>query len=51
MSLIPEHLVASFILALREEYYAKRFPQLTESEIADACFATKPESGACVLSE
>lgn len=36
----------AFIKALRTEYYNKRYPDLTEAELNDACFATKPENGA-----
>lgn len=34
------------IKALRENYYSKKFPNSTEEELNDACFATKPEAGA-----
>lgn len=46
VSLVPEPLVPSFIAALRQHYYANKFPNLSEQELADACFATKPEAGA-----
>jgi len=36
------------VKALREEYYAKRFPNLKEEELDAACFATKPGTGACI---
>ncbi|KAI5480405.1 galactokinase [Pseudohyphozyma bogoriensis] len=48
VSLVPEAQVDGFIKSLREGYYAKRFPNLTENELNDACFATKPEAGACI---
>lgn len=46
VSLVPEPNVPEFIRALRQGYYAKKFPDLTEEQLADACFATKPEAGA-----
>ena len=49
VSLVPEPLVPRFIKSLREGYYKKRFPHLTEDELDDVCFATKPEAGACVF--
>lgn len=49
MSLVPEPQVPAFIQALREGYYAKRFPTLTPDQLDDACFATKPEAGACIV--
>ncbi|GAA6029776.1 hypothetical protein JCM8097_001044 [Rhodosporidiobolus ruineniae] len=49
VSLVPEPQVPDFIKALREQYYAKRFPNLSEDELEDALFATKPESGASVF--
>ncbi|GAA5904892.1 hypothetical protein JCM5296_006136 [Sporobolomyces johnsonii] len=49
VSLVLEPDLERFIAALRSEYYAKRFPNLTEKELADACFATKPEAGACLF--
>lgn len=49
VSLVPEPLVNQFIKAIREGYYAKRFPNLTEEELQDVCFATKPESGAGIF--
>jgi len=47
--LIPEPSEKEFINKLKEEYYAKRFPNLTEEELSYAVFATKPESGACIF--
>ncbi|GAA5920326.1 hypothetical protein JCM1841_004535 [Sporobolomyces salmonicolor] len=49
VSLVLEPDLERFIAALRSEYYAKRFPNLTGKELADACFATKPEAGACLF--
>lgn len=46
VSLVREPDVPKFLEAVRAEYYAKRFPDLTEAELNDACFATKPENGA-----
>ena len=36
------------IQALRSQYYAKHFPNLSEEELQEAIFATKPEEGACL---
>lgn len=49
VSLIPEDLVPKFIEAVREQYYKKKFPHLTEEELGDVCFATKPERGALLF--
>lgn len=46
---MPEPEVASFIKALKEGYYAKKFPNLTPEELEDVIFATKPEAGAGVF--
>lgn len=46
---MPEPLVKTFIEALREGYYKKRFPELTDDELDDVCFATKPERGALLF--
>ncbi|GAA5894924.1 hypothetical protein JCM6882_008246 [Rhodosporidiobolus microsporus] len=49
VSLVREPDVPNFIKTLRAEYYNKRFPNLSEKELDDAMFATKPEAGALVL--
>lgn len=41
--------VPKFLDALREGYYMKHFPDMSEKEFKDACFATKPELGACMF--
>ncbi|KAK4055739.1 galactokinase [Microbotryomycetes sp. JL201] len=46
VSLVPEPKVKDFIQAIRQGYFAKKFPDLTEEQMEDACFATKPEAGA-----
>jgi galactokinase len=38
-----------FLEALHEQYYKKHFPNITDKEFKDACFATKPELGACMF--
>lgn len=48
VSLVPEDKVEGFIKAVREGYYKKNFPDLSEEELDDVCFATKPEMGAGV---
>lgn len=47
--LVPESSSTSFIAAIKAGYFAKRFPNLTEAELNDVCFATKPERGACLF--
>ncbi|GAA6023075.1 hypothetical protein JCM10207_007711 [Rhodosporidiobolus poonsookiae] len=51
VSLVREPDVPAFLKALRSEYYAKRFPNLSDKELDDALFATKPELGACVFEQ
>ncbi|GAA5986428.1 hypothetical protein JCM11641_000996 [Rhodosporidiobolus odoratus] len=51
VSLVKEPDVPKFIEALKKEYYNKRFPNLTEGELNDAVFATKPEAGACCFEQ
>ncbi|PWY98565.1 Galactokinase [Testicularia cyperi] len=46
--LVPKPKVETFISALRSKYYAKRFPDLDQSQLEDACFDTQPAGGACV---
>ncbi|KAJ9477935.1 Galactokinase [Pseudozyma hubeiensis] len=48
--LVPKKNVEVFISAMRTQYYAKRFEGkgLSEDELNDACFDTKPAGGACV---
>lgn len=49
VSLVREPDVPRFIDALKAEYYDKRFPDLSEQELADAVLATKPEQGALLF--
>ncbi|GAA5825741.1 hypothetical protein JCM10212_004006, partial [Sporobolomyces blumeae] len=49
VSLVLEPDVPRFIEALRTQYYAKHFPDMSDKELEDACFATKPERGACLF--
>ncbi|BGP38973.1 galactokinase [Rhodotorula kratochvilovae] len=51
VSLVREPDVERFIAALKEGYYAKRYPNLSEQELADAVFPTKSEAGACVFQQ
>lgn len=46
--LVLEDRQSELIQALRKEYYAKHFPDLSEQELQEAIFATKPEEGACL---
>jgi galactokinase len=34
--------------ALRESYYARRYPHLAPADLEVACFATRAERGACM---
>jgi len=49
VSLVLEPDVPRFMEALKTQYYNKHYPNLTEKELEDACFATKPEMGACMF--
>ena len=49
VSLVLEPDVPRFMEALKTQYYNKHHPNLTEKELEDACFATKPEMGACMF--
>ncbi|BGO90631.1 hypothetical protein NBRC10512_000195 [Rhodotorula toruloides] len=49
VSLVREPDVPRFIDALKSDYYNKRFPNLSEQELADAVLATKPEQGALLF--
>lgn len=46
--LVAEDQEQALIEAFKREYYAKRFPNLSDSELQAAVFATKPEEGACL---
>ncbi|EST07909.1 Galactokinase galactose-binding domain protein [Kalmanozyma brasiliensis GHG001] len=46
--LVPKPKVEVFISAMRSQYYAKKFPELTKEQLEDACFDTQPAGGACV---
>lgn len=48
MHLVLEDRQEELMQALRKEYYAKHFPKLSEEELQEAIFATKPEEGACL---
>ncbi|EFP81724.1 galactokinase [Puccinia graminis f. sp. tritici CRL 75-36-700-3] len=41
--------ISKIIEALKSKYYCIKFPNLSTQELADACFATKPEGGACLF--
>ncbi|OZJ04094.1 hypothetical protein BZG36_03398 [Bifiguratus adelaidae] len=47
--LVAEDNVDSFIKEVKEKYYRKRFPDLSEAQLADAILATKPGSGSAVF--
>ncbi len=46
--LVPKPKVEVFISAMRTQYYAKKFPELSKAQLEDACFDTQPAGGACV---
>ncbi|CDS82431.1 related to GAL1-galactokinase [Sporisorium scitamineum] len=46
--LVPKPKVEVFISAMRTQYYGKKFPELSEAQLEDACFDTQPAGGACV---
>ncbi|TKY87377.1 hypothetical protein EX895_004054 [Sporisorium graminicola] len=46
--LVPKPKVEVFISAMRTQYYAKKFPELSNAQLEDACFDTQPAGGACV---
>ncbi|KAJ2722888.1 galactokinase [Coemansia sp. Benny D115] len=45
--MVPGDKVDAVTKALAEEYYAKKYPQLTGEQLSDALFATAPGCGAC----
>ncbi|GAA6008827.1 hypothetical protein JCM11491_003797 [Sporobolomyces phaffii] len=49
VSLVLEPDVPKFLQALHDQYYRKHFPDMSDKEFHDACFATKPELGACMF--
>ncbi|CAD6584398.1 MAG: galactokinase [Cyphobasidiales sp. Tagirdzhanova-0007] len=46
--LVPQKLERMLIEALKKEYYATNFPNLSNQELQEAVFATRPEEGACL---
>lgn len=44
--LVPRELLDSLIETLKREYYAKKYPDLSEEELGEAIFSTIPEEGA-----
>ncbi|GAA5868163.1 hypothetical protein JCM8547_003364 [Rhodosporidiobolus lusitaniae] len=49
VSLVREPDVPRLIAALKKDYYGKHFPNLSDKELDDALFPTKPEAGANVF--
>lgn len=47
--LVPQSKVAAMIKGLSDEYYSRRWPGLSEAELDDALFATRPARGACIV--
>ena len=46
--LVPEELQEHLIETLKKDYYKKNFPDLSQEQLDEAVFATKPEEGACL---
>ncbi|KAL1923312.1 uncharacterized protein VTP21DRAFT_8292 [Calcarisporiella thermophila] len=49
VSLVREERVEDFIREVKQQYYSKKFPFMTDSELEDVIFATKPGSGAAIF--
>ncbi|KAI7957373.1 hypothetical protein MJO28_004468 [Puccinia striiformis f. sp. tritici] len=49
--LVRDKDVSKIIETLKSEYYVSKFPHLSSQELVDACFATKPEGGACLFTD
>lgn len=47
--LVPQRRLQELLDALRKEYYAVRYPDLSEEQLAAALFATQPAMGACIV--
>ncbi|PVU85574.1 hypothetical protein BB559_006943 [Furculomyces boomerangus] len=48
ISMIPTDKADEFIEAVKKEYYEKKFPSMSEEELSDAIFSTRPGSGAFI---
>ncbi len=48
VSLVPVSEVPRLLDALKQQYFLKRFPDITEEKIAQSLLATEPAGGACV---
>ncbi|OLY81646.1 Galactokinase [Smittium mucronatum] len=49
ISLLPESKVESFIQSVKDSYYKKHFPSLSEEQLKNSIFATKPGSGMYIV--
>ncbi|KAG0224045.1 galactokinase [Actinomortierella wolfii] len=49
VSLVPEDRVPEFIESIKNKFYAKHYPNLTEEELNNAIFASAPSSGAALF--
>ncbi|KAG2175038.1 hypothetical protein INT43_006100 [Umbelopsis isabellina] len=49
VSLVHENKVPEFIATIKNKYYKKHFPELTDAQLDDAILATKPCSGSAVF--
>jgi galactokinase len=47
--LLPQTKVAQVTKALKEEYYSKHFPEMTEEQLKQALVISKPSSGSAVI--
>ena len=49
--LLPQSKVEQVTKALKEEYYSKHFPELSEEELKQALVISKPSSGSAVITD
>ncbi|PLW19191.1 hypothetical protein PCANC_09986 [Puccinia coronata f. sp. avenae] len=47
--LVRDQDISKLIEAFKAHYYSIHFPNLSAKQLADACFPTKPEGGACLF--
>jgi galactokinase len=49
VNLVPVSEVPKVLKALKEQYFLKRFPDISEEQIEQSLLATEPAGGACVF--
>jgi len=47
--LVPQEKVEAVTEALKQEYYFKHFPELTEEKLAEAIVVSKPSQGSSLI--